>query len=280
MEPASNAPPNPFDPNQFKPKGDRVKTSHRLILYLVLAALIVLAGWLVVRRTKQAVGWFHNKGNDVAVGKYGSKRFDTTYAQPFDPSVKAVKLTLNGGTSIYKVSDTTSQLFRADAMLFHSRYALNGHKEGSVYVMDLTMKSKSATKFGIQSDSVNLKLNLAPVWDINVNTGETDMDFDLSKYKLRNFKIDGAAGSFNIKLGQPLAQTNVIISTGAADITINIPKGAACRIVNDASLSSTDFDGFTKKGDGPYETGGYSSARNKILIHFSGGVSGFKVHKY
>jgi len=280
MEPGNSPSQNPFDPNQFKPNGERVKRSHWAVMIFLLVALIVLVGWLVVRRFKQATGWFHNKGNEVAVGKYGNRRFDTTYAQPFDPSVKAAKLTLNGGASIYKISDTTNQLFRADAMLFHSRYGLNGHKEDSIYTMDLTMKSKSSTQFGTQSDSVNLKLNLAPIWDITVNTGETDLDFDLSKYKLRNFKIDGSAGSFSVKLGSPFAQTIVRIGVGAADVTISIPKSAACRIEEHAAISSTTFNGFDKKVDGSYQTAGYSSAKNKILIYFVGGVSDFKVQKY
>ena len=245
-----------------------------------MVALIVTIGWLVVRRTKQAMGWFHNTEKGLAEGKYGGTQFDTTYVQPFDPSVKAAKLTLNGGTSIYKVSDTTTQLFRADAMLFHSRYALNGHKQDSIYTMDLTMKSKSKTQVGKQSDSVNLKLNLAPIWDIDVNTGATDLDFDLSKYKLRNFKIEGAAGSFSVKLGQPLVQTDVSISVGAADVTVNIPKNAACRIEDHSALSSVTYDGFNKKYDGSYETPGFSSAKNKTLVHFAGGLADFKVHKY
>jgi len=280
MEPGNPPGTNPFDPNQFKPVGDRVKRSHWAIIIIVLAALIVAIPCLVVWRTKRAMGWFHNTEKGLAEGKYGGKRFDTTYVQPFDPSVKAAKLTLNGGTSIYKISDTTSQLFRADAMLFHSRYAFNGHKQDSVYEMNLTMKSKSSTQFGKQSDSVNLKLNLAPVWDIEVNSGATDLDFDLSKYRVRDFKIKGAAGAFSIKIGQPLAQTNVSISVGAADVTVSIPKNAACRIDDHSALSSVTHDGFNKKYDGSYETAGFSSAKNKILVHFTGGMADFKVHKY
>jgi hypothetical protein len=142
------------------------------------------------------------------------------------------------------------------------------------------MKTKTSVKTGTHSDSVNLKLNLAPVWDIDVNTGATDLNFDLSKYKLRNFKINGSAGAFSVKVGQPLAQTTIRIGVGAADVTISVPKNAACRIEEHAALSSTTFDGFDKKVDGSYETAGYSSAKNKILVSFAGGISDFKVHKY
>jgi hypothetical protein len=280
MDPGSTPSPNAFDPNQFKPINPRVKKSHWAVMLFVLLALIVVVGWLAVRRTKQALSWFHNKQQEVTVGNYGGKRFDTTYKQPFDPSVEAAELTLNGGTSIYKISDTTNQLFRADAMLYHSRYALSGEKDGAAYTLNFSMKSKSRAQLGKQSDSVNFKLNLAPVWDITVNSGAAKLDFDLSKYKLRNFNIRGSAGEFSVKLGQPLTQTNVGITVGAADISIIIPKDAACRIIEHASLSSSDFKGFDKKDDGTYETNGFASAKNKIIINFSGGVSDFKVRKY
>ncbi|MBS1529106.1 MAG: hypothetical protein JSU01_02260 [Bacteroidetes bacterium] len=279
MEPG-NPNPNPFDPDQFKPTRDKVKRSHWTVIILILVVLVIGGGWLVIQKAKQAIGWYHNKKHEVIEGNYSEKRFDTTYSQPFNPSIKTAKFILNGGTSIYTLSDTTNQLLHADAMLFHSRYALNGHREGSAYGMDFTMQSKSKTNFGRQSDSVNFKLNPAPVWDISVNSGATELNFDLTKYKVSSLKIAGSAGSFNIKIGQPEAQTTIKVAVGAAEVTINVPKNAACRIEEHSALSSATFDGFDKKNDSSYETPGYAAASRKIVIHFSGGISDFKVSRY
>ena len=81
-------------------------------------------------------------------------------------------------------------------------------------------------------------------------------------------------------MGQPLQATKVDVSTGAADITIAVPKNAACSISTNSGLSSNTFDGFTKKDDDHFETPGFKAAKNKIFIHFEGGVSVFKVEKY
>jgi hypothetical protein len=277
MDPGNN--PNP-NPNQFQPPTSKVKRSHWTVIILVLVLLIVGGGFLVVQKAKQAMGWYHNKKHEIITGNYGEKRFDTTYMQPYDASIKKAKFILNGGTSIYTLNDTTSQLMHADAMLFHSRYTLNGHGEGSAYGMDFSMRSKSKTHFGKQSDSVNFKLNPAPVWDLSLNAGATELNFDLTKFKISSLKIAGSAGSFNIKIGQAEAQTMIKVAVGAANVTIGVPKNAACRIETHSALSSNTFDGFDKKDDGSYETPGYSSAQNKIMIHFSGGVSDFKVDRY
>jgi len=77
-----------------------------------------------------------------------------------------------------------------------------------------------------------------------------------------------------------LAETNINVSTGASDVTIEVPNNAACHIKSDSGLSSNTFDGFNKMNNGEYETGGFDSAKNKIYIHISGGISDFKVHRY
>jgi hypothetical protein len=270
--------PNPFDPNQFKPSTNKVKRSHWAVILVMLVLLVVGGGWLVVKKVKEVMGMTNGP---VVTGKYGEKRFDTAYAKPFDASIKTAKFTLNGGMCIYTLSgDTTSQLINAKAVLYHARYALKGFTVGSAYNMDLSMKSKSKTNLVQQSDSIGLKLNAAPLWDISVHTGEATLDFDLTKYKTRNINIVGSAGEFKLKLGQPQELTTVSFAVGAADITIKIPQTAACRIEKHSAMSSSNFDGFDKKDDSSYETKSYSSAKTRILIKFSGGVSDFKVIKY
>jgi hypothetical protein len=127
---------------------------------------------------------------------------------------------------------------------------------------------------------VNIRLNTNPIWEISIEAGATDLNFDLSKYKLKSVKLSGGAGQFVVKVGQPLETTNINVSTGASDVTIEVPQNAACQVQSDSGLSSTTFDGLTKKDDGHYETDGFDAAKNKIFIHISGGISDFKVHRY
>ena len=61
---------------------------------------------------------------------------------------------------------------------------------------------------------------------------------------------------------------------------VSVPKDAACSIVSSTGLSSNSFDGFTKTSDNHYETPGFGSAKNKIFIRISGGMSDFKVSRY
>ncbi len=221
--------------------------------------------------------------DDANNGKIVKGTSTGTFTQPYNASIKAARLNVSGGANTFRLNDTTNDLFKADTKQFHGRYELLGHKEDSIYVMDFSMKNnKGNWNWGNNNENniADLALNTKPEWEVNVEAGATDLNFDLSKYKLRELKLSGGAGQFVVKVGQPLERTNINVSTGASDVTIEVPANAACEIQSDTGLSSNTFDGFTKNGDGHYETANFAAAKNKIYIHISGGISDFKVHKY
>lgn len=218
--------------------------------------------------------------NGGLVKTHGSSTFNV----PYDNGIKIAQLNIAGGATSYQLSDTTNQLFNAVTQETMGNYDLNHHMEDSVYVVDFQMKD-SKHGFNFNSDDnhgnkVDMKLNPNPVWNVKLDAGATDVNFDLSKFKVKTIKLNGGAGSFAIKLGQPLSTTDINISTGAASVKFTIPQNAACRITKSSAFSSDDFEGFTKKNDGDYETPGFDAAKNKFYIHFSGAMSGFEVKRY
>ncbi len=219
--------------------------------------------------------------NETTITKVeGSQEFNAD----FTDSVKVAELNISGGATTYKLSDSTNKLFTANTQEYFGNYMLNTDKRDSVYVLDFKMKDgKQSFNWdddNKKSNTADFKLNVNPVWDINVATGATDLDFDLSRFKVRNLDLAGGAGAFKIKFGQPLTSTTVDISTGASDVDITIPKNAACRITKGTAFSSNNFEGFNKVGDNAYETPGFDKATNKIYIKIKGGMSSFSVKKY
>jgi hypothetical protein len=219
-------------------------------------------------------------------GKSGITRVEanSTFTEPYSATARVARLNISGGGATYNLHDTTNQLFTANTKEFFGKYQYNHHQDDSVYVMDFSMKDSKNGHFNWgsnnKSNTADLRLNVNPEWEINVETGASKIDFDLSKYKLRSLELKGGAASFSVRVGQPLASTNLNISTGVSEVTIEVPQNAACRIETDSGLSSNSFEGFNKKDDGHYETAGFDAAKNKIYIHMSGGISDFKVRKY
>lgn len=206
---------------------------------------------------------------------------NSEFNEPFHADAHIAKLNISGGGTVYSLSDTTSQLFQAYTKEYGSSYEYSHHSDDSVYVLDFKMKKNTHFNWGhSKSNSVTFKLNSLPVWDINIETGATKLDFDLSKFKIRNLKVDGGAASYTIKLGQPQEATRLDVETGVSEVNVKIPDNAACSIYTDSGLSSNKFDGFNKTSDNHYETAGFGNAAKKIYIRLSGGISDFKVSRY
>ena len=218
----------------------------------------------------------NNKG---VVKIQGSSKFN----EPFIPGVTFAKLNVNGGASVFNLKDTTNQLFQADTKEFFNRFEYVKSMDGAIPVIELKMNSKKGSHFEWNSDQTNtadIKLNASPEWEINLKTGASETNFDLSSFKVRTLNINGGAASYKIKMGMPLAVTNVEVSTGVSEVHIHIPKAAACQITTQSGLSSNDFADFDKKDDNHYETAGFATAANKMYIHLKGGVSDFNVDRY
>lgn len=205
----------------------------------------------------------------------------STFTEPFHADARIGKLNISGGGASYILTDTTNQLFEATTKEYGSHYEYDHHNEDSTYVFDFNMKNN--VRFHWSKGKTNeaiFKLNTVPVWDMDIEAGAAKMNFDLSKFKIRNVDVSGGAASFQLKMGQPLANTNLSVSTGAAEVKISVPKNAACKIETDSGLSSNNFEGFNKLDDDTYETPGFAGAKNKLYIKLDGGVSDFKVIRY
>ncbi|GAB2973782.1 hypothetical protein GCM10027049_04900 [Mucilaginibacter puniceus] len=215
--------------------------------------------------------------NDVV--KSESNRF---FEEPYNDSIKTARLNIHGGATSYRLRDTTNQLFSAETREFFGKYTFNVTKDDSSSVIDFRMRDNKFKNFGFgdNSNKATFKLNAKPEWELDINAGATDLDFDLTKFKVKILHIDGGAASFKVKFGQPLNVTTIKVNTGASDVDIRIPRGAAACIDVHSGLSSDDFEGFVKIRDHRYETPGYASATNKFNIKINGGVSDFNVKRY
>jgi hypothetical protein len=202
------------------------------------------------------------------------------FVEPYKADIKIARLNISGGGTSYTLNDTTNQLFSANTHGTLGRYDFSHSQDDSVYVLDFKMRDHHGFNFDSDKNAAIMRLNPNPEWEIHVETGATKLDFDLSKFKIRELHLHGGAASFNVKLGAPLTLTNVDVQTGVSGVEISIPQNAACSVETDSGLSDNHFEGFNKTRDNNYETPGFATAKNKIHIHISGGLSDFKVRRY
>ncbi len=133
---------------------------------------------------------------------------------------------------------------------------------------------------GRMHSSLNVELTENAPLALNIETGATTVNGDFSSTQLKSLSLDSGASSISLKFGDKVASQDITLDAGASRIVLSIPKGSGVRIVTDGGLSHTDFENVDKINDTTYESQGFSSAKNQVIIHAKIGVSSFEVTRY
>jgi len=260
-------------------------TGTILSVVLTLAALLFI-GYQGTRPTESRLGrsWFRFDHHDRDTGRNDETSWTSTntFTEAFAPNTKRAELNIKGGATSYKLDDTTANLFDAEVKQHSGNYTLEKTTRDSVEVLNFRMRDnkKKWNMDEMDGNEVRIQLNNKPIWEINLEVGAGETNFDLTSYKISSLQLHGGAASFKVKLPAPVTITKVDVETGVAEVDIRVPEASACRITVDSGLSSKDFSGFQKQADGSYETANYNSSAKRIDIHLKGGLSSFEVSRY
>lgn len=195
-------------------------------------------------------------------------------------SAKKVVLNIAGGGISFSLDGETSTLFDAAVKNRKNNFSLNKMVTDSATVLNFKMLDKN-NRFNFEDgNSVAFRMNKTPIWEVNMKLGAGESDLDFTNYRIRTFTFNGGASALKLKFGASLPITDVFVKSGVADVKIEVPKTAGCRIISKTGLSSKDFDGFDKISEGVYQTSNYNNSTKKIFIKLDGGLSSFEVDRY
>ncbi len=249
---------------------------------LVLSLLTVLVTFFAMQHygPKDKHNWNfewndrNNKDDEESVTTYNK-----VMSEDFDSLTKFANLKLNIGVGNFKIKDTTNLLIEVKHDNDNANYSMTAKTEDSLSIIDLSLEKGEFNNGNIRNNVV-MKLNPNPIWDLDLNVGAAEVDFDLSGFKTRNLKIQGGASDIELKLGAALPLTEVKLEAGAASITIRVPESAGCEIISNTFMASKDFSGFTKIGKQQYQTPNFATSTNKIKIDLQAGVASVNVERY
>lgn len=251
-------------------------------IMVTIGALAFLAYWGTIpphRDRHTFSGWDDERSFDEEKRPEVSKG---TFTHDYDTAFTDAYLHIEGGAVAYEIAGTTDKLFSAEATSSFGSHHLETTTTGNVARLTFSMKNsrKGNWDFDTDENQANIKLNPNPSWHINLDMGAGEAEFDLTEYRVASLSFEGGAASFKARMGMPLQETVITAESGVANVEIEIPEDAACRIVIDSGLSSKDFPGFTKQNDGSYMTKNYAEATSRFTINLKGGLSAFSVRRY
>jgi hypothetical protein len=240
----------------------------------------IIVAFFIVQQCGDNSSWnwrfnYHDDDNDT---EYLDSQSSQNLAEDMDSIVKYASLVLNIGVGNFSIKDTTSKLVELDRTGSQGKYNMTSEDSDSTRIIKLSLE-KGEFK-GEVKNTVKMKLNPQPIWDLELNVGAAEVDFDLSPYKTKKVNIQGGASNVEVKLGSIYPDSDVNIEAGAASITVKIPKEVGCEITTNTFLASKNFDGFRKLDNHHYQTEGFASAAKKIHINMEAGMATIDVVRY
>ena len=210
---------------------------------------------------------------------YRSGFFENTFSKTFSDKYEYATLNVSAGAGSFFLGDVTEEnLIDVYSKMNISHVDVDIASDSNKVYVDLDMSLHNGRH--IRKNSSRVRLNTSPIWDMNFETGASQMKCDLSEFKVRRLDIEAGAANIEMKLGDLTDTIYVEIEVGAAHIKLLIPKTSACEIeAEDFVLTSFDFDGFIKEED-YYRTQNSDSTSKKIFIKFEGAIASFEVERY
>jgi len=157
--------------------------------------------------------------------------------------------------------------------------AIQNSVEGSIG--KTTFEEKPGFHFGKDKErTLNLEISQNLPLDLEINTGASTLDLDFSKIDLQKLNIDSGATKGKIRFGLIEKKIDAIISTGASDYKLMIPKSFAISVSSDSALTGNNFEsvGLIKQGKF-YKSPNYEQSENQIMIKLSSGASKFEIER-
>lgn len=224
----------------------------------------------------------HNSSHSDSANGNGYKNY---YSVPLATGITETKLKIGGGAAEFDLEESTNNLFEASTHLqYRSGYVLTEDLANGVKTIEFEQKGKKGN-FHFDSDNnfdndVIIKLNKAPIWDIDLGIGAGEVDFDFSDYKVKKLNMNSGAADIDVKLGDKVDNVDVEINSGVTSVKLSVPEGVGCELRMDGALNSKDLDGFDKVGDGVWQTPGFDKATKKIKVDADTGLSSIKIVRY
>lgn len=198
---------------------------------------------------------------------------------PFDSLTRKAVLNLEAAAGNFKIEGLTTEMISFQKEGDIGNYSLLTSDENGKKMITLQLE-KSDHPRNFTKNKVEMRLSDKTAWDLDFDIGAASLEMDLKDYRIDTAEINSGASSIEITLGSKNPMTYLNFNAGASSIDIRIPKESACEIRSESFLVSRDFPGFSKKGDGRYQSDNFSTGKNKIYIRLESAVSSISVDRY
>ncbi len=127
--------------------------------------------------------------------------------------------------------------------------------------------------------ALDLKLNIAVIWKIAVDSGASSDSFNLANTPVAGIELHTGASHEDITVGSPTGSVPVTVDGRALTVNVHRPKGVAASVAVSGGAVNLTFDGRQSHAVGTVtaQTSDYNRASDRYQIQVNGGASNVTV---
>ena len=247
-----------------------------LSLRSVIGRIIVIIAGLL---TLAAVVW-------VVMGNFSTTfpvhAYDLTVKKISD-KVKQVEFSVKAGASDLRIGSVEqNSLAKSKLESNASTVSETSNIVGDTQLANLSMDMRKNNNWfiGDISNTWTINLNRSLPLGLNVDTGASNADIDMSAAQLRTLNIKAGASSLVVKIGDREDNVDVSIESGVSSVDLKVPSGVGVQVRLDNGLTDNHLSDLVKVSENLYESAGYDQSAKKINVNTKIGVSTFKLVRY
>lgn len=241
------------------------KNGEPVMAILVLASFLFIGYYLISHKTD-------NKENIQRVN---------TISEDIPSDIEEGKIVLNTGAISIRISDTAEKFVKgtSESNVFEPK--INQYTNGKVRNFELKNELSNIIFRAKPKNSLDLKITKTIPIDLEINSGASILDLNLSEIKLKKLSLDCGASTIDLRLGSEiLNDSRINIGAGASKVSITVPKNLGVNLDFNAALLNKNLNGFEKISNTNYKSLDYEKAEKKINLKIDAGVSSVEITRY
>lgn len=226
--------------------------------------------------------WSDDDDDDIDKGKDNKADADGPFIQQFSEpfhTYQTAKLDIDFGAGKLKIKKPSAELVNVKSDSDFMKYNFRTEKTDEYANVFISGDGKSNNLKGKINNELEVALSDYPLWTVNVETGASNCDIDLSPYKVEKIDISAGACRLNLQLGDKDCDCEVTLKSGVSDIDIELPKTMGCKIISNSALTSKTFKGFEQIEKGLFQTSDFGQTDHNIIIHLDCGASKVEIER-
>lgn len=217
--------------------------------------------------------------NSSLYNRLNVQTFSNSFSENLPDAVTKGEVKIESGASKITVGSSNEKFIEGnlESNLFEPELKIT--KQDNIIRANIsTLSENRATSFRHLNNNLYINItNRIPV-TLNVDSGASDLNLDLSKLILSRVNLNIGASSLSMSLGDNITDgAEIVIKSGASSLGISVPQSIGVRANLEGGLSSKDLNGFKDLGNGTYESDNYGSSTKKITVNIDAGVSSIKI---